>query len=112
MTVSMRGLLNRGVCVLALLILLGGELFLRREMLLSLEDASVDQATLETLHGLSATHELWLIILAGILALLSVLIFWNTGSASIRPLKKMVKELMTASSQLRKASEQVAKKFC
>jgi hypothetical protein len=109
MTVSMRGLLNRGVCVLALLILLGGELFLRREMLLSLEDSSVDQATLEKLHGLSATHELWLTILAGILALLSVLIFWNTGSASIRPLKKMVEELMTASSQLRKASEQVAK---
>ena len=56
MTVSMRGLLNRGVCILALLILLGGELFLRREMLLSLEDSSLDQAALETLHGLSATH--------------------------------------------------------
>ena len=109
MTVSMRGLLNRGVCVLALLILLGGELFLRREMLLSLEDSPLDQATLETLQGLSATHELWLIVLAGILALLSVLVFWNTGSASIKPLKKMVEELMTASSQLRKASEQVAK---
>ena len=109
MTVSMRGLLNRGVCVFALLILLGGELFLRREMLVSLEDSSVDQATLDTLHGLSATHELWLIVLAGILAMLSGLIFWNTGSASIKPLKKMVEELMTASSQLRKASEQVAK---
>ena len=78
MTVSMRGLLNRGVCILALLILLGGELFLRREMLLSLEDSSLDQAALETLHGLSATHELWLIVLTGILALLSVLVFWNT----------------------------------
>ncbi len=109
MTVSMRGLLNRGVCVLALLILLGGELFLRREMLLSLEDSSLDQAALETLQGLSATHELWLIVLAGILALLSVLIFWNTGSASTKPLKKMVEELMMAASQLRKASEQVAK---
>ena len=109
MTVSMRGLLNRGVCVLALLILLGGELFLRREMLLSLEDSSLDQAALETLQGLSATHELWLIVLAGVLALLSVLVFWNTGSASTKPLKKMVEELMTASSQLRKASEQVAK---
>ena len=109
MTVSMRGLLNRGVCVLALLILLGGELFLRREMLLSLEDSSLDQAALETLQGLSATHELWLIALAGVLALLSVLVFWNTGSASTKPLKKMVEELMTASSQLRKASEQVAK---
>ena len=72
MTVSMRGLLNRGVCILALLILLGGELFLRRKMLLSLEDSSLDQAALETLHGLSATHELWLIVLTGILALLSV----------------------------------------
>ena len=109
MTVSMRGLLNRGVCVLALLILLGGELFLRREMLLSLADSSLDQAALETLQGLSATHELWLIALAGVLALLSVLVFWNTGSASTKPLKKMVEELMTASSQLRKASEQVAK---
>ena len=109
MTVSMRGLLNRGVCILALLILLGGELFLRREMLLSLEDSSLDQAALETLHGLSASHELWLIVLTGILALLSVLVFWNTGSASIKPLKKMVEELITASSQLRKASEQVAK---
>jgi len=109
MTVSMRGLLNRGVCVLALLILLGGELFLRREMLLSLEDSSLDQAALETLQGLSATHELWLIVMAGVLALLSVLVFWNTGSASTKPLKKMVEELMTASSQLRKASEQVAK---
>jgi len=109
MTVSMRGLLNRGVCVLALLILLGGELFLRREMLLSLEDSPLDQAALETLQGLSATHELWLIVLAGVLALLSVLVFWNTGSASTKPLKKMVEELMTASSQLRKASEQVAK---
>ena len=109
MTVSMRGLLNRGVCVLALLILLGGELFLRREMLLYLEDSSLDQAALETLQGLSATHELWLIALAGVLALLSVLVFWNTGSASTKPLKKMVEELMTASSQLRKASEQVAK---
>ena len=58
MTVSMRGLLNRGVCILALLILLGGELFLRKEMLLSLENSSLDEATLETLHGLSATHEL------------------------------------------------------
>ena len=109
MTVSMRGLLNRGVCILALLILLGGELFLRREMLLSLEDSSLDQAALETLHGLSATHELWLIVLTGILALLSVLVFWNTGSASIKPLKRMVEELITASSQLHKASEQVAK---
>ena len=109
MTVSMRGLLNRGVCVLALLILLGGELFLRREMLLSLEDSSLDQAALETLQGLSATHELWLIALAGVLALLSVLVFWTTGSTSTKPLKKMVEELMTASSQLRKASEQVAK---
>ena len=109
MTVSMRGLLNRGVCVLALLILLGGELFLRREMLLSLEDSSLDKAALETLHGLSVTHELWLIVLTGILALLSVLVFWNTGSASIKPLKKIVEELITASSQLRKASEQVSK---
>ena len=90
MTVSMRGLINCGFCVLALMILLGGELFLRREMLLLLEDSSLDEATLEMLHGLSATHELWLIVLVGILALLSVLIFWNTGSASIRHLKKMV----------------------
>ncbi|MEC8259117.1 MAG: hypothetical protein VX032_01740, partial [SAR324 cluster bacterium] len=104
MTVSMRGQLNRGVCILALLILLGGELFLRREMLLSLENSSQDQPALETLHGHSATHELWLMILTGILALLSVLVFWNTGSASIKPLKRMVEELITASSQLRKAS--------
>ena len=48
MTVSMRGLLNCGVCILALLILLVGELFLRKEMLLSLEDSSLDQAALET----------------------------------------------------------------
>ena len=108
MTVSMRGLLNWGGYVLALLILLGGELFLRREMLLSLEESSLDQATLEKLYELSATHELWLIILVGILALLSVLIFWNTSSAS-RPLKVMVEELLNTSSQLRKASEQVAK---
>ena len=108
MTVSMRGLLNWGGYVLALLILLGGELFLRREMLLSLEESSFDQATLEKLYELSATHELWLIILVGILALLSVLIFWNTSSAS-RPLKVMVEELLNTSSQLRKASEQVAK---
>ena len=108
MTVPMRGLLNWGGCVLALLILLGGELFLRREMLLSLEESSLDQATLEKLYELSATQELWLIILLGILALLSVLIFWNTSSAS-RPLKVMVEELMNNSSQLRKASEQVAK---
>ena len=108
MTVFMRGLLNWGGYVLALLILLGGELFLRREMLLSLEESSLDQATLEKLYELSATHELWLIILVGILALLSVLIFWNTSSAS-RPLKVMVEELLNTSSQLRKASEQVAK---
>ncbi len=108
MTVSMRGLLNWGGYVLALLILLGGELFLRREMLLSLEESSLDQATLEKLYELSATHELWLIILVGILALLSVLVFWNTSSAS-RPLKVMVEELLNTSSQLRKASEQVAK---
>ena len=108
MTVSMRGFLNWGGCVLALLILLGGELFLRREMLLSLEGYSLDQATLEKLSELSAIHELWLIILVGILALLSVLIFWNTSSAS-RPLKVTVEELLNTSSQLRKASEQVAK---
>ena len=108
MTVSMRGLLNWGGYVLALLILLGGELFLRREMLLSLEESSLDQATLEKLYELSATHELWLIILVGILALLSVLIFWNTSSAS-RPLKVMVEELLNTSSQLRKVSKQVAK---
>ena len=108
MTVSMRGLLNWGGYVLALLILLGGELFLRREMLLSLEESSLDQATLEKLYELSATQELWLIILVGILVLLSVLIFWNTSSAS-RPLKVMVEELLNTSSQLRKASEQVAK---
>ena len=51
MTVSMRGLLNWGGYVLALLILLGGELFLRREMLLSLEESSLDQATLEKLYS-------------------------------------------------------------
>ena len=109
MTVSMRELLNRGVCIFALLVLLGGELFLRRDMLLSLDESSLDPATLEKLHELSATHELWLIVLAGILALLSVLIFWNTSSACIRPLKRMVEELMNTSSQLRGASEQVTK---
>ena len=109
MTVSMRELLNRGVCIFALLVLLGGELFLRRDMLLSLDESSLDPATLEKLHELSATHELWLIVNAGILALLSVLIFWNTSSACIRPLKRMVEELMNTSSQLRGASEQVTK---
>ena len=99
MTVSMRGLLNRGVCVLALLILLGGELFLRREMLLSLEDSSLDQAALETL-GLSATHELWLST-CGVLALLSVLVF-GIQVSSTKPLKKMVEELMTASHNFEK----------